>query len=65
MDQDGYNTKYLTEANQLGLTQIFKELDRVPTINGQTYLFEETASTSVINNAQRIFDMKVREVLGS
>ena len=56
---------YKVNPKGKGLTQIFRELDRVPTINGQTYLFKETATTSVINNAQRIFDMKVREVLGS
>ena len=56
---------YKVNPKGKGLTQIFKQFDSVPTINGQTYLFKETATTSVINNAQRIFDMKVREVLGS
>ena len=56
---------YKVNAKGRGLTQVFRELDRVPTINGQTYLFKETATESVMKNAQRIFDMKVKEVLGS
>jgi len=56
---------YKVNPKGKGLTQIFKTLDRVPTIKGQTYLFKETATTSVNNNVERIFRMKVREVLGS
>ena len=56
---------YKVNPKGKGLTQIFKQFDSVPTINGQTYLFKETATTSVNNNVERIFRMKVREVLGS
>ena len=55
---------YKVNPKGKGLTQIFKEFDRVPVIDGQTYLFKETATTSVQKNAQRIFDLKVKEVLG-
>jgi len=56
---------YKVNPKGKGLTQIFKEFDRVPTIPGPTYLFKETATISVQKNAQRIFDLKVKEVLGS
>ena len=56
---------YKVNAKGRGLTRVFRELDRVPTIDGPTYLFKETATKSVMKNAQRIFDMKVKEVLGS
>jgi len=56
---------YKVNPKGKGLTQVFKELDSVPSIAGQTYLFKETATTSVQKNAQRIFDLKVKEVLGT
>ena len=56
---------YKVNAKGRGLTQVFKELDRVPSIDGQTYLFDETAKASVEKNLQWIFDSKVKEVLGT
>jgi len=56
---------YKVNPKGKGLTQVFKELDSVPSIPGPTYLFKETATISVQKNAQRIFDLKVKEVLGS
>ena len=56
---------YKVNPKGKGLTQIFKQFDRVPSINVPIYDFKGTASYSVEKNVERIFRMKVREVLGS
>ena len=48
-----------------GLIPVFKQLERLPTYNPGHYKFKQTSNQSVKKNAQRIFDLKVKEVLGS
>ena len=48
-----------------GLIQVFKQLERLPTYKAGHYKFKQTSEQSVKKNAQRIFDLKVKEVLGS
>ena len=56
---------YKLNAKGQGMTQVFRQLDRVPVITDPNYKFKETATASVQKNAQRIFDLKVKEVLGT
>jgi len=56
---------YKVNPKGQGLTQIFKEFDSVPVISWPPYDFKGTSQYSVEKNAQRIFDLKVKEVLGS
>lgn len=44
------------------LKMVFAELDYIPSVSAQ-YKFEDTSKQSVNRNFQRIFDMKVKEVL--
>ena len=48
-----------------GLIQVFKQLERLPTYKAGHYKFKQTSEQSVKKNAQRIFDLKVKEVLGT
>ena len=48
-----------------GLVQVFKQLERLPTYSAGHYKFRKTSKQSVEKNVQRIFNMKVKEVLGN
>ena len=55
---------YKVMAKGKGLKQVFRELDSVPTVD-KNYDFQRAAAISVNKNIQKIFDLKVKEVLGS
>ena len=46
-----------------GFTQVFKQLERVPNVQKDHYLFSLTGETSVKENYARIFRQKVKEVI--
>ena len=53
------------KVNKGGLKPVFKQLERLPTYKGNHYKFKQTSQLAVSKNYERIFRMKVREVLGS
>ena len=55
---------YKVMAKGKGLKQVFRELDSVPSVP-KIYDFQKSAAISVNKNIQKIFDLKVKEVLGT
>lgn len=53
------------KVNKGGLKPVFKQLERLPTYSANHYKFRQTSKNAVSKNYERIFRMKVREVLGS
>ena len=53
------------KVNRGGLTPVFKQLERLPIYKPNHYKFRQTSKNAVSKNYERIFRMKVREVLGS
>ena len=52
------------KVNKGGLKPVFKQLERLPTYSANHYKFRQTSKNAVSKNYERIFRMKVREVLG-
>jgi len=53
------------KVNRGGLKPVFKQLERLPIYKPNHYKFRQTSKNAVSKNYERIFRMKVREVLGS
>ena len=53
------------KVNKGGLKPVFKQLERLPTYSANHYKFRQTSKNAVSKNYERIFRMKVKEVLGS
>jgi len=52
------------KVNRGGLKPVFKQLERLPTYRANHYKFRQTSKNAVSKNYERIFRMKVKEVLG-
>ena len=53
------------KVNRGGLKPVFKQLERLPIYKPNHYKFRQTSKNAVSKNYERIFRMKVKEVLGS
>ena len=53
------------KVNRGGLKPVFKQLERLPIYKLNHYKFRQTSKNAVSKNYERIFRMKVKEVLGS
>ena len=52
------------KVNRGGLKPVFKQLERLPIYKPNHYKFRQTSKNAVSKNYERIFRMKVKEVLG-